>query len=184
MIRTFIMAAALCLAVADQGWAKTVIARGPIGVGTTDSGIDDLRSGCCAFLTDSRIAKTIFSKCGFLDECEIIGTVEKLQGFEVYFFTSISRVRKIDTSKEPPNEVIKQAACWATSIDKNACDDASDFMSLTIKSRRSFKKGKSISWHFKFDMQISQTIHRKAIFVNNIRVAITRNNNEWTYQKL
>lgn len=127
---------------------RTVTVRGPVGVGTSDSGIDGLTPDG-TFLTDSKIAKTIFAVCGFGDECEVKGEVN-----EHGVFQSISKVRKIDTEIEPSADVIKEKAGLIANIDHLIQNGTVSIESIEIKKTDKHIIGNETYWYFEFQLAI------------------------------
>lgn len=129
---------------------RIVIIRGPLLLGTETSGIDGLTPDG-DFVNGTDVYKDILSSCDVLKECEIIGFVDN-KGWIQHVISA----RTIDTSVEPSNHVIKEAACWASSLGKLFKNGQLTIKSLEIYNYRlQFIHGKTI-WRFDYEMTFEE----------------------------
>lgn len=141
----FVLLILLSPAHSNSGTHEVTI-RGIVRIGSTDSGITDLNPDC-GFLTNSDIAERIFTVCGFLDECEVHGTVD-----ENDMLLSISRLRKIDTNIEPSVDIITDAAYWALGVKSKIQSRTLCTNPLQVSNIHSYIRNDELFWMYNFKL--------------------------------
>ena len=159
--------------------SKTVTIRGPLLVGSSDSGIEGLGQDC-NFLTDSKIGSTIFTQCQHLDECEITGSINSKGTL-----TSVQKVRKIDTNFEPANETILDAACWISSIEseRQTCKAyPASILLQNVKAKHLNTNGANL-WLYTFDVHFKESPNAPSDYIGRHSVQISKQGDKWALFK-
>jgi len=135
MVYSIVLALIFLVAVPTCAEDRTVTMRGVVDWGTSTSGIGGL-GPYYGFATNSEVADEVFSVCNFLDNCEMTGTVN-----DKNVLTSLIKIRRIDTEKEPSVEIITEAAHWALSTTEALKNDQLCFESVHILNFHSTSNG-------------------------------------------
>lgn len=177
MFRSIVVVLILFVAPPAYAENRTVTIRGPLLVGSSDSGIEGLSHGC-VFLTDSDIAQTVFSTCKFQDECEITGIIDQNENL-----LSIFKIRKIDINNEPSNSVIISAACWASSIDQSLNSKSLSVVSLEILESYSEILNEETFWSYKYKLTINAKGNPETTQPHPAIVRIVKRGDTWQYYR-
>jgi len=162
----------LAVAPAHAGKYRTITCKGKILFGTNDSGIYGLTNEC-GWLTKSAIGARIFKVCQVDDDCEVTGVVD-----ENDWFVRVSRVRMVDTSSEPPVDVIKESACKSCLLDTNNCELSTNSILINIVDlQKTFING-SLVLSYVVDLSYRKSAKEK-IHVYNVKFNLTRRGDVW-----
>jgi hypothetical protein len=154
-----------------------VTIRGIVHVGTSDSAVTDLQPDC-SFLTNSKVARKVFSTCNEFDECEITGNVN-----ENNVLISVSKVRKIDTNKEPSVEAIKNGAYLVLSLQDDIKNNLLCVDDLIISNFHSFIENNETIWVYEFKLFGLTCWNPPSKEIGSGSVTIVKRNGAWVYLK-
>jgi len=130
--------------------SRIVTISGPILLGTETSGIDGLTPDG-DFVNGTDAYRDILASCDVLKECEVTGVVDSAGWIQ-----SVISARTIDSTTEPSNDAIKEAACWAFALSKQLKEKRLTIKSIEMHNYRSdFVNGRTI-WSFDFEMTVEE----------------------------
>ncbi|MGD9662715.1 MAG: hypothetical protein AB7U63_15725 [Porticoccaceae bacterium] len=178
MRQVLLVTVVLVVALATQACARTVTVRGELVTGTSDSAIYSLDPDCCVFLTDSEVARSIFNKCGILDECEI--QCELNQNKDIVI---VHNVRKIDVDIEPSAKAIKKAVCSVTEVGDQDCADFDSRIGVEVVRMNKSNLNNKIIWSVEYVLYSRDEVNSKDVRLGRGVVKIVRSGDEWKWHR-